>query len=257
MKAISKMKHYILLALLCCVIGLLAFSLEGSEINSIQSIEIEGANYLSPEKYLEIANLSDINNSPNITINVIQDRLMKHPYINNVDVSVIERGIVRAKLFEKKMEAVLLVDSKQFIISEKSEIIPLMVSTKSIDLPVIVNPDKEEKIIPFHLASKYKNLRNALNIITTADVYDKELSNQIFEINLNYGKDIILSVSDLTFPINIGTDLEIEKIVYLSKIIKHLRGNNLSNYMNYLDLRFTDLVYLGFDNKLVASEGKI
>ena len=143
------------------------------------------------------------------------------------------------------------------MISDKAEIIPFFPKTKNIDLPVIVNVNEEKEIKSFDFAGNYKNLLSALEIISTAVLYDKDLFKQISEINLNNGKSITLTISDLHFPIYFGEKDEIAKTVYLSKIIKHLRGNNLSNYLEYVDLRFTDLVYLGFDNKLVAAEDKI
>ncbi|MCB0752894.1 MAG: cell division protein FtsQ/DivIB [Ignavibacteriae bacterium] len=257
MKTISNIKHSILLFAVISILVLLAFSLEKSEFNTINRIEIEGGKYLSVAQYLETANLLNIKNDPKISITVIQDRLEKHPFIKNIDISFVERGIVKATVYEKKMEAVLLVNNKQYMITDKAEIVPLLPSTQSIDLPVIVNLNPQDEIAVFNHAAKFKDLMKALNIITAAELYDKELCEQISEINLNKGQSITLTVSDLEMPIYCGNQNEIEKTVYLSKILKHLRGNNLSHYLDYLDLRFTDLVYLGFDNKLVATEGKI
>lgn len=257
MKTIANMKHAILLVIIISVLTFLTFTLQKSDFDSINKIDVVGANYLSENEYLEIANIINFRNDPQITINVIEDRIEKNPYISHADVAFVERGIVKIKLFEKKMDAVLLTGGKQFMITDKAEIIPFFPKTKNIDLPVIVNVNKDKKIKPFDFAGNYKNLLSALDIISTAVLYDKNLYKQISEINLNNGQSITLTISDLQFPIYLGKKNEVEKTVYLSKIIKHLRGNNLSNYLEYVDLRFSDLVYLGFDNKLVVAEGKI
>lgn len=101
MKTIIRIKHSILLFLLISIVGLLAFSLESSDLNSINKLEIEGANYLTINQYLEIANLTNFKKDPNINITVIQDRLEKHPYINNADVWQAERGVIKIILYEK------------------------------------------------------------------------------------------------------------------------------------------------------------
>ncbi len=251
------MKHTILLIIIVSLLTFLTFTLQKSEFDYINKIEVEGAKYLSDHEYLEIANIINFRNDPQITINVIEDRIEKNPYIQHADVAFIERGIVKIKLFEKKMEAILLTDGKQFMVTNKAEIIPFFPNTKNIDLPVIVNANEGKKIKPFSFAGNYKNLLSALDIISTAVLYDKDLYKQISEINLNNGKNITLTMSDLQFPIYLGDKDEVEKTVYLSKIIKHLRRNNLSNFLEYVDLRFTDFVYLGFDNKLITAEGKI
>ncbi|MBK7105828.1 MAG: cell division protein FtsQ/DivIB [Ignavibacteriae bacterium] len=257
MKTIIRIKHSILLFLLISIVGLLAFSLESSDLNSINKLEIEGANYLTINQYLEIANLTNFKKDPNINITVIQDRLEKHPYINNADVWQAERGVIKIILYEKKLEALLLTNTKQFLITNKAEIIPFFASTKNIDLPVIVNLKNANNILAFRNAGKFENLIKALNIISASEIYDEELNNRISEINFNEGNGITLTISDLEFPIYLGDDSEIEKTIYLSKIIKHIRRNRLFEYMDYLDLRFTDLVYLGFDNKIVATEETI
>ena len=96
MKTISNIKHSILLIAVISILVLLAFSLEKSEFNTINRIEIEGGKYLSVAQYLETANLLNIKNDPKISITVIQDRLEKHPFIKNIDISFVERGIVKA-----------------------------------------------------------------------------------------------------------------------------------------------------------------
>ncbi|MFZ1289650.1 MAG: cell division protein FtsQ/DivIB [Melioribacteraceae bacterium] len=257
MKKIIKIKHSILLVLLISMVGILAFSLESSDLNSINNIEIDGANYLSSKQYLEIANLTNFNNDPNINISVIQDRLEKHPYIKNADVWQAERGVIKIKLYEKKLEALLLTKTKQFLITDNAEIIPFYAATKNIDLPVIVNLKNANSITAFKSAGKYENLKKALNIISASELYDEELFSRISEINFNEGNGITLTISDLEFPIYMGEDSEIEKTIYLSKIIKHIKRNRLTEYIDYLDLRFTDLVYLGFDKNLVATEETI
>ena len=257
MKTINKIKHSILFVLLIAIFGLLSFSLKNSNLNSINKIEIEGANYLSSKDYMEIANLSDFEKDPNINITVIQDRIEKHPYVNNADVWLAERGTIRIKIIEKTFEALILTDKKQFLITGSGEIIPFYSSTKNIDLPVIVNVKNADEINVFSFAGKYQNLKNALKIISTSEIYDENLSKRISEINLNNGKDITVTISDQEFPIYMGSDSEVEKTIYLSKILKHIKNNGLSNYVNYLDLRFTDLVYLGFKDKLVSLEEKI
>ncbi|MBK8943755.1 MAG: cell division protein FtsQ/DivIB [Ignavibacteriae bacterium] len=257
MKTINKIKHSILLVILISMFGVLAFSLEGSKLNSINNLEIEGAKYLTANQYLEIANLTNFKKDPSINISVIQDRLEKHPYIKNADVWQAERGTIKIKIFEKKLEALLLTNTKQFLLTDQAEIIPYYTATKHIDLPVIVNLRNSDRISAFKNAGKFHNLVKSLNIISASEIYDEDLYKRISEINFNNSEEITLTISDLKFPIYLGKDSEIEKTIYLSKIIKHIRKNNLADYMDYLDLRFTDLVYLGFDKNLVATKETI
>ena len=53
MKSQSELKHFILLFLMVSIIGLLAFSLESSDINEISTIKIIGNKYLEEDEYLK------------------------------------------------------------------------------------------------------------------------------------------------------------------------------------------------------------
>jgi len=247
MKLKSELKHTILLILFSSVIALLAFSLEGSEINDITRIEILGNNYLSDETYLNFARLSEIESMSEISVAIIRDRLSKHPYIKNIDVLMLDRGTVKISIFEKKMDAILLNKSKQYLIAENAEIIPLIFSTKNINLPVILSSEKEENVRVFTSACKNERLYSALKIISTAEIYDKLLHENISEINLLNSDDISVHLSNISSPIYFGKENEIEKTVYLSKIFKHMKSNSIKDYLNYVDLRFNEMVYLGFN----------
>jgi cell division protein FtsQ len=253
----SEIKHSILLIAILAVIALLAFTLEGSEINDITRIQILGNKYLSENQYLNYSQLESLDQKTDLSIALIRDRIEKHPYIENIDVLILERGITQVKIYEKKMDAVLLSNSKQFMITDNSEIIPLIPSTRNIDLPVIVNNTNKENFQLFGNACNNKKIFCALKIISTAELYDKILYENISEISFNSGDNISLNLSNYSSPIYFGVGNEIEKTVYLSKIFKHMRGNSLTNYLNYVDLRYNNLVYLGFDEQVTTEKESI
>jgi len=253
----SNIRHILLLTILLGVVCLLAITLEGSEINSITQIEITGNKFLSEGQYIKFAQLENVENSSEMSTTLIRDRLEKHPYIKNIDVLMIERGIAKVKIYEKKIDAILLSNTKQFMITNNAEIIPLIVSTKNIDLPVIVSNRKENQTEIFGNAAKNEKLFCALKIISAAEVYDRQLYESISEINLDTGNNIFIQLTDFASPIYFGVGLEVEKTVFLSKVFKHLKGNKLTDYLKYVDLRFTDLVYLGLDEQLTTQKETI
>lgn len=253
----SEIKHSILFAAIIGVMAFLAFTLEGSEINNISKIDITGNRLLNESKYLAFAQLSEVENVSDLAIKIIRDRLEKHPYVKSIDVLIQDRGIIQIKIFEKKMDAVLLSGSKQYLVTDNAEIIPLIASTRNIDLPVIVNNVNNNGFEVFGDASNNKKLLCALKIISTAELYDRNLYENISEVNLNHENSVSLNLSNVSSAIYFGEDNEIEKTVFLSKIFKHLKGNNLTEYLNYVDLRYNELVYLGFDEQLSTGKESI
>ncbi len=252
----SEVKHITLFLLIASIVGFLAFSLETSKLNNITETRISGNRLLTENDYLEFARISKIDASSDISISIIRDRLDKHPYIEKVDVLVVERGLAEIKIFEKKMDAILLEENNQFLISDMAEIIPFIPATKNIDLPVIV-ANKNKDIQLFRSAINNNKLLCALQIITTAKLYDNTLYENISEINLTDKQNVALYLSEIESPIYFGLEDEIEKTVYLSKIFKHIKGNKISKYIDYIDLRYNQFVYLGLDEKLTKDKGRI
>jgi hypothetical protein len=252
----SEIKHSLLLIITVAVIGVFAFSLEESEINNITHINIIGNKFLSEDQYLNYAQLSELVNEDEISPSIIRDRLSKHPYIRNVDVIKEERGIVKVIIFERKFDAVLLQKSEKFLICQSAEIVPLANSTSNINLPVIMNNLEDFKAEVFTNACSNDRLFQALKIITTAEIYDPMMFDNISEINL-YDENLSIQLMDFSSPIYFGKNNEIEKTVYLSKIFKRIKRNKYSDYLDYIDMRFEELVYLGFDEKFINDKENI
>jgi len=256
MQKFSYIKNIILLSGITAIMGILAFTLERSEINDITVINVNGNKYLDSDEYLKFANLNDVSNKVDLNIALIHDRLMKHPYVKNADVVMLERGEVEVKIIEKKFDAILLTDEDHFLVSDEAEIIPSLSLTRNIDLPIIVNK-QADNISAFDNAVKINELMCALKIISAAEVFDNEFCESISEINLTKEKNIIINITGVPYPIYFGHNNEIAKTIYLSKVLKHLQRNDLSKYLNYVDLRFEDLVYLGFNENLSAEKENI
>ena len=256
MKNISTFKQFVLMVTMLGILALLTFTLNRSDINIINKIQIEGNELLDADVYKKFAKLDDVEAIENIRLSIIHDRLAKHPYIKNVDVVMLKRGIVNIKITEKKMDAILLQKNKQFLITDDTQLLPMLPKTKNIDLPVIDNYAKAEKIKLFNTVKKDNNLLSALKIISTAEFVDKDLYKRIATIDLHNGKNISLDIIDFDFPVFFGKNDEVKKTVYLSKILYHIKGKKIKDYLSYLDLRYDNLVYLGFDNTSMLKKGR-
>ncbi|MEE9431680.1 MAG: hypothetical protein V3V16_11600, partial [Melioribacteraceae bacterium] len=230
-------KHIVLLLVIVGVLLALALTLNRSEINKIYKIEITGNEYLPKENYIKFAKLDSLYES-NINISLIHDRLEKHPYIKNVDVVIQERGIVQVQIYETTIEAMLLKENGQLLLTSNAQLIPFLPNTINVDVPIIVNYKQKKNTKLFNSVTNDESLMRALTIITTAQFVDEELFRKISSINLNYGKNISLDITNIKFPVLFGLNNEVKKTVYLSKVLKELKDKKIKNYLQYLDLRF-------------------
>jgi len=60
----------------------------------------------------------------------------------------------------------------------------------------------------------------------------------------------------LNFPVVFGRKDEIKKVVYFNNLWKFMKGNEVNNYLDYVDLRFDKHVYLGITEEYSGNEEK-
>ncbi len=203
------------------------------------------------------ANLLDKNNYHNLSLQLIKDRIEKHPYVEYADIRFEERGNVSIKLYEKKFEAILLDKQKQFIVSDKLELLPFLPNVQDVDYPIISNIYRKDSL---KILSSYKrsyDLLTASKILSGIKFISQELYDELSEINMNRGNDVFIHLSSYDYPVIVGRGNEIKKIVYFYNLWNFLKGKEVNHYMNYVDLRFNEHIYLGLQDSLLTGEKKL
>ena len=75
---------------------------------------------------------------------------------------------------------------------------------------------------------------------------DENIYKNLDEVNLRYGRDIILTFNGLDCSVIFGRGNEAKKIIYLHALWKKLNGkNNLFKESEYIDLRYRDKIFIG------------
>jgi cell division septal protein FtsQ len=216
--------------------------------NRIGTIEVTGNNFLSGESYLKFTELNNINNYKFLSLHVIKDRFEKHPFVEKAEVKFKSKDIVLVKIMEKKFEGIIVKDSTHYLITDNFEIVPVISPFKNLDVPVINNPGGKISPAGF-LRLKNDETKTAFKIIETAKLTDADIYSNLSEVNLRNGKDIILIFKNFDFPVILGRGDEIRKIIFLNKIWNKIRNNKSADLpINYIDLRFDNLIYIGMAN---------
>ena len=211
----------------------------------ISLISLDGNIHLSKEQYLSYANLLDKNNYEKLTLQIIKDRIEKHPYVQLAEVRYDGNSKVSVKIIEKTFDSILLDSTNQYIITENLQILPVFSQTKKIDYPIISNPVLSNGM---KILSSLKNISDivlASKIITTVKLLNPELYDSLSSIDMQNGNDVILYFSSLNYPVIIGRGNEIKKVIYFNNFWAFLKGKEINNYMEYVDLRYGGHVYLG------------
>lgn len=240
----QKIFGVIVLVLLLGTIGYLSFAVKTDAEFKVEIISLEGNIHLSKEDYMKFANLADRKQYSQLTLQIIKDRIGKHPYVQSADVRYDGKGKVSVKVNEKVFDSLLMNGEEQYILTENLQVLPFMNETKKIDYPVISNAALNKIKILSSLKND-KDVVTASKIIAGMKLINAELSDGLSNIDMRSGGDILLSFSFLDYPVIVGRGNEIRKIIYFNNFWTYLKGKEINNYMEYVDLRYSDHVYLG------------
>lgn len=239
-----KILSYIFLVAIIVSIAVLSIFIKEKNKSEIKYIELKGNYYLSQNEYLKYAHLANKDDYRELSPKIIKDRLEKHPYIKNVDI-VSSDNSVTIEIFEKNFEALLMSNSKEYLISDENIVIPRLPNSEKIDFPIINDPYTKSEIVEFSEAQKNNDVKIGLKIITAIKIINPKLYESLSEVNLRAGKDIILQFSTLDVPVVLGRNNEIEKIILFEKLLQKLDYSQIENTLSYIDLRYSQYLYVG------------
>jgi len=239
-----KIGSIIFLSVILVLVFSLSLIIDNSKNEEIKFIELKGDYHLSQNEYLNFAKIEEQDNYYTLTPRIVKDRLEKHPYISKVDV-ILKENRLSIEIEEKKFESLIMFEGNEYLVSESSVIIPKLPNSEKIDYPIISNPSASNKIREFEKATQNEDVKIGLKIISTLKIINPNLYKSLSEINLRNGKDILLQFSKFNSPVILGRNNEIEKIMYLEKLVQKFDQEHINNVLNYIDLRYSKYIYLG------------
>lgn len=223
----------------------LSIGLKSGNENKIKFISLEGNIHLSKEQYLNFANLVDRTTYENLSLQIIKDRIEKHPYVKQADVHFESKGRAAIRITEKIFDSVLIDSSRQYIITDNLQLLPVLPETIRIDYPVISNAFIGGGLKILSSMKKNLDIVTASKIISTVRLLNPELEKDFSSIDLQNGGEILFYLSSANYPVKIGRGNEIKKVIYFNNLWNFLKGKEINNYMEYVDLRYGGHVYLG------------
>jgi cell division septal protein FtsQ len=239
----------IFLVLISLLFYLIFFLTEKNGKGEVEMIEVTGTNLLTEADYLKFTMLQNIQENDYITLPVIKNRFEKHPYVRSAEVEYNINKNARVYITEKKIMAVVLLEPEPYFLTEDFQILPIILNTKFVDVPVISNPGLGKSAKPLKYL-KTENMVEAFKIISALKMTNEKLSSALSEINLRNGGNIILTFSGLKAPVIFGRNNAATKIVYLEMLWdKILDGKALVEYSEYVDLRFANGIFIGSAEK--------
>jgi len=243
MRKVKKISGTLFFFFLTAVIIFVSVSADAGKEQKITEIVLEGNDHLDKGDYLEFAGLKEQANYEDIKLSIIKKRLEKHPYIKKADVKFLSGSKVYVILQEKKFLSLMNSNGKEYLLSSDLEVIPILQRLKEINYPFVENP-YIEKTNRFISVKKNRDITTAYKLLETAELLDHNFYKDISEIDLREGKDILIYFSSLNFPVIIGRNNEVQKLIYFNKVWEKIRDKELNKIIDYVDLRFNERMYL-------------
>jgi cell division protein FtsQ len=257
MSKTTKILSVLFLVLTTLGVLYLSIFLKNGTVYKIQIISLEGNVHLSKEQYLSYANLIDKDSYKSLSLQVIKDRMEKHPYVERADVRYEGDNQVSIRITEKAFDSILINEDTQYILTENLQVLPVFPQTKKIDYPIISNPAFYSKLKVLSRMKDNLDIVTASKMITAVKLLNPELYDSLSTIDLKYGGEIDIYLTTVDYPIEIGRGNEIKKIVYLNNLWNYLKGKEINQYLDYVDLRYSGHIYLGITGTPAVTDKNI
>lgn len=239
---------------------------------NIRKVEMSGNVTLSKEEIFDFAKLSDsLIMSNALTLQMIENRIAKHPNISKVSASK-ESSTIKIEIAEKSPVAIVSNGRTLFLTDDQLNLYIFKKENKNLDLPVIsgLTGISDINTVP---SNDMKNLKIAHYIIKQSARIDRILYNYISEINFSDTTGIVIYSSEDATPIylidyeNIDTrgkviddvfkkditcqtlrDAIKQKLIYLDEFLKQVLVYRVRYSFKYLDLRYNDIIVVKNNN---------
>lgn len=241
-------KNIIAALLFVIAIAALAYMSFGVKTESnykIKYISLSGNVHLSKESYLEYAKLTNRNGYAALTVQIIKDRIEKHPYVASADVRYDGNSKVSVSITEKNFESLMFNGEEQYLITDKLQVLPVLENSLKIDYPVIANVQLDKSVKMLSSIKKNYDVLTAAKIIGAVKLANPEMHDALSSIDMQNGGEINVYFSTFDYPVMLGRGNELKKVLYFSSFWNYLKGKELNNYMEYADLRFGGHIFLG------------
>ncbi len=208
----------------------------------IREIDIDGNEIVSKKEILKLSGIEKNGSIWNVCLDSVYTRLMKNPFIENVDVHKRLPDRIELRVIEKAPIALLNFQGKFYSIDSEGLVLPSRPG-KLYDLPVISGGFKGG--VSTGSRAGGKQVSNGLYFLTRVLREVPQLYDEISEVYVGDPEGLIVYTNSSVVPVIMGKDEFGWKIRCLDAIIKRLRSEgNLSN-IDYIDIRFKGQVIVG------------
>ncbi len=206
----------------------------------VTKVVVAGTRVVDVNEIIQLTHVRPGSKMFDLDLMVIQKDVVSHYFLKDV---VVERDLpstLKITVVERSPIAMINGNDLLYLDSE-GVVLPRSISHEIFDLPIISNVPPTVKLA---VGSTVQNpdVFEALSILSTAKLVNKELYHLISEVRLRNGGDLIFFTADGGVPVLFGRGNPAAKLLRLEAFWSDVVHGHGSQELQYIDLRYDDQV---------------
>ena len=206
----------------------------------VSKIIVVGARVVDVNEIIQLAHVKAGTKMYDLDLMVIQKDVVSHHFLKD---AVVERDLPSTlKITVIERTRIAMVNANELLyLDAEGVVLPHSISNELFDLPMISNLPPELKVTA-GLLIQDPDVAEALSILSTAKLVNKELYHLISEVRLRNSGDLIFYTTDGGVPVLFGRGNPAGKLLRFEAFWNDVvRGQGVRD-LRYVDLRYEDQV---------------
>jgi cell division protein FtsQ len=206
----------------------------------VKEVRAEGNKIVPTSEILSLAAIPKTQKLYDVDLNLARKRVQANQFVRAVSVSreVPDRILISV---DERVPVAAIAGDKMLYIDADGVILPPARSEYIFDLPVLTGAIPVSECVPGKRVTS-DVLREALQIVVTAQKISDDFSRLISEVHIDSGTSIELFTSESGVPVLLGRGDVAAKLVRLDAFWKEFVSQRGAGELRYIDLRFADQV---------------
>lgn len=233
--------------LLLLAVGLIVSANLWKSNLKVKRVTIEGNRIVETAEITQLIKVPKNSQLQDVDLAAVRRDILSHHFIKD---AVVERDLpATLKVTVKERVPLAIINSAEILyLDDDGVVLPHSMSKQLFDLPVLTGMPDGLVLTPGTII-KHPDIQEALQILATSKLVNKELSHLLSEVRLRNGGDIVLYAAEWGVPIIFGRGEIANKLVRLESFWNSVVRERGSDNLQYVDLRFDDQVVVRWNKK--------
>lgn len=212
----------------------------------VSNITVAGNSIITEKEILSLANISQGQRLYDVDLQAAQKHLMQNAFVKWAAVNREAPDRIAISVKERVPITAVVLERIEYIDAD-GVVLPPARSENIFDLPVLTGAFQSSEFVPGRQIVR-SDMREALEILATAQQLSDELYRRISEIHIESGRDIILYTAESGVPVVFGRGDVGVKLVKFDGFWKEIVPHHGAHELVYVDLRFEDQVVVRWNH---------